>query len=76
MIGYYESWSYKSPCNQKSPSDMPLKELTHLFYAFAFIEPGTFKLITMDSNTPEELFKLTVDTKKYNPNLKVYIAVG
>lgn len=55
---------------------MPLNELTHLNYAFAFIDPVTFELTTMDSKTPESLFKVTTDTKKYNPNLKVYIAVG
>ncbi|KAK5658413.1 hypothetical protein OQA88_2390 [Cercophora sp. LCS_1] len=76
VIGYYESWSYQSSCNRKSPSDMPLNELTHLNYAFAFIEPVTFELTTMDDKTPESLFKLTTDTKKYNPNLKVYIAIG
>ncbi|KAK1752214.1 hypothetical protein QBC47DRAFT_433206 [Echria macrotheca] len=76
VIGYYESWSYRSSCNKKAPSDMPLSELTHLYYAFAFIEPVTFKLTTMDAQTPEELFKLTVDTKRYNPGLKVYIAIG
>ncbi|RYP81113.1 hypothetical protein DL770_005976 [Monosporascus sp. CRB-9-2] len=76
VIGYYETWSYRSKCNQKSPSDLPLKELTHLNYAFAFIKPGTFELTTMDSETTEDLWQLTVDTKKYNPNLKVYVAVG
>jgi len=55
---------------------MPLKELTHLNYAFAFIDPDTYELTTMDDETPEELWKLTVDTKKYNPMLKVYVAVG
>ncbi|PGH18379.1 hypothetical protein AJ79_00446 [Helicocarpus griseus UAMH5409] len=76
VIGYYESWSYRSKCNQKAPSDMPLSELTHLNYAFAFISTDSYELITMDSKTPESLFKLTVDTKKYNPSLKVYVAVG
>lgn len=76
VIGYYESWSYRSKCNQKAPSDLPLNELTHLNYAFAFISPGSYELVTMDSETPKSLWKLTTDAKKYNPNLKVYIAVG
>jgi chitinase len=76
VIGYYETWSYRSRCNQKSPSDLPLTELTHLNYAFAFIKPDTYELTTMDDKTSEDLWQLTVDTKRYNPNLKVYIAVG
>lgn len=55
---------------------MPLKELTHLNYAFAFIDPKSYELTTMDDETPEELWKITVDTKKYNPKLKVFVAVG
>ena len=76
VIGYYESWSYRSQCNNKKPSDMPLSELTHLNYAFAFISPGSYELVTMDGNTPESLFRTTTDTKQFNPNLKVFISVG
>lgn len=76
VIGYYESWSYRSKCNQKSPTDLPLKELTHLNYAFAFVDPTTYELTTMDKETTEDLWQLTVDTKKHNVNLKVYVAVG
>ncbi|KAI1852652.1 hypothetical protein JX266_002193 [Neoarthrinium moseri] len=76
LIGYYESWSYRSKCNQKSPSDLPLSELTHLNYAFAFIDPSSYELTTMDKETSEDLWQITVDAKKYNVNLKVYVAVG
>lgn len=55
---------------------MPLKELTHLNYAFAFISPGSYEIVTMDAQTPESLWKLATDTKQYNPNLKVYVAIG
>jgi len=76
IVGYYETWSYRSKCNKKSPADLPLNELTHLNYAFAFIKPGTYELTTMDKETTEDLWQLTVDVKRYNPNLKVYVAVG
>ncbi|KAF6788479.1 chitinase [Colletotrichum sojae] len=76
VIGYYESWSYKSPCNRKAPSDLPLKDLTHLNYAFTFIEPETYEMVTMDMEHEDDLWQITVDSKKYNPNLKVYVAVG
>ena len=55
---------------------MPLSELTHLNYAFAFISPGSYELVTMDAQTPESLFKVTTDVKKYNSDLKVFISVG
>lgn len=46
-----------------APSDLPLSEMTHLNYAFAYINPKSFEVETMDSSTPEKLFTLTVDAK-------------
>lgn len=59
-----------------APSDLPLSELTHLNYAFAYIDPGTYQLVTMDPDTPDSLFQLTTEAKQFNPNLKVWISVG
>ncbi|KAH8427983.1 glycoside hydrolase family 18 protein [Aspergillus melleus] len=50
--------------------------MTHLNYAFAYIDPATYELVTMDSQTPERLFELAVETKNYNPALKVWVSVG
>jgi chitinase len=49
VIGYYESWSYRSSCNYKKPTDLPLSELTHLNYAFAFVSPKSYELVVIDS---------------------------
>jgi chitinase len=76
VIGYYESWSYRSTCNHKKPTDLPLTELTHLNYAFAFIEPKSYELVVMDSQTEEGIFKLATDAKLYNSELQVFISVG
>jgi chitinase len=76
VIGYYESWADSLACHQVAPSDLPLSELTHLNYAFAYIDPSTYQLVTMDPATPDSLFQLTADTKQYNPNLKVWVSVG
>lgn len=76
VIGYYESWSDRLACHQVAPNDLPLSELTHLNYAFAYIDPDTYEIVTMDEQTPERLFQLTVDTKQYNPDLKVWVSVG
>lgn len=50
--------------------------MTHLNYAFAYIDPKTYDLVTMSSDIPESLFQATVDTKKYKPSLKVWLSVG
>lgn len=59
-----------------APSDLPLSELTHLNYAFVYIDPESYELVTMDSQTPERLFSLTVEAKDYNSELEVWISVG
>lgn len=76
VIGYYESWTYNKKCHKIAPSDLPVTEMTHLNYAFAYIDPKSYDLVTMDSDTPESLFQLTVDTKQYNPSLKVWLSIG
>lgn len=50
--------------------------LTHLNYAFAYIDPSSFSLVTMDQQTPESLFQEVADVKKYKSNLKVWVSVG
>ena len=76
VIGYYESWSDRLAYHQVAPRDLLLTELTHLNYAFAYIDPETYELVTMDSKTPKRLFELAVETKKYNPDLKVWLSIG
>lgn len=50
--------------------------LTHLNYAFAYIDPSSFRIVTMDPETPVELFQEVVDVKKYKSDLKVWLSVG
>ncbi|KAF1988767.1 glycoside hydrolase family 18 protein [Aulographum hederae CBS 113979] len=76
VIGYYESWSDRSTCHKITPTDLPLDALTHLNYAFAYIDPTTFELVTMDPQTPEQLFQTVADVKRLNSGLKVWISVG
>ncbi|KAF2824330.1 glycoside hydrolase [Ophiobolus disseminans] len=76
VIGYYESWSARLSCHKMAPTDLPLDALTHLNYAFAYIDPKTLALTTMDAQTPESLFKEVADVKKYNSRLEVWISVG
>jgi GH18 family chitinase len=67
-----ESWSYRLTCNHKKPTGLPLSELTHLNYAFAFISPSSYELVVMDSKTDEALLKEVTATKDYDPGLKVF----
>ena len=50
--------------------------LTHLNYAFAYIDSGSFELVTMDPQTPEQLFQEVADVKQFKSDLKVWISVG
>ncbi|KAI7205542.1 hypothetical protein KC324_g233 [Hortaea werneckii] len=71
VIGYYESWSSRKTCHAVDPADLPLDALTHLNYAFAFIDPGTYQIVTMDSSTPSGSFKDATNVKSIKPDLKV-----
>ncbi|OJJ42141.1 hypothetical protein ASPZODRAFT_20739 [Penicilliopsis zonata CBS 506.65] len=76
VIGYYEAWSARSKCHQTSPKDLPVNGLTHLNYAFAYIDPSTWTLTTMDGATPLSLFDDLAALKATNPNLNIFISVG
>lgn len=53
-----------------------MSALTHINFAFAFVDPGTYAIVPMDSRTPTSLFSETTDLKVKNPGLKVFISVG
>ncbi|KAF2460036.1 hypothetical protein BDY21DRAFT_361899 [Lineolata rhizophorae] len=79
VIGYYEAWGDRRECHQMSPQGIPIDGLTHVNFAFAFIEPGTYKMTTMDSATPASLFRDVADIKSLrsgNGDLEVFVAVG
>ncbi|GIZ44487.1 hypothetical protein CKM354_000768400 [Cercospora kikuchii] len=76
VIGYYETWMDRSSCNRVRPTDLPIDALTHLNVAFAYVEPGTYRIVTMDPQTPARLFKECNDLKRYKSDLKVYISIG
>jgi chitinase len=62
-----------------SPSGIPVDGLTHVNFAFAYIEPGTYKVTTMDNNTPANLFRDVADVasmKSGNSGLKVFVSIG
>jgi chitinase len=50
--------------------------LTHLNYAFAYIDPESFQLTTMDVATRVSLFDDLANLKLTKPDLKIFISVG
>jgi chitinase len=50
--------------------------LTHLNYAFAFLDPTSFKITTMDAATPAKTFQDVADLKVLNPNLEIFVSIG
>ena len=45
-------------------------------YAFAYIDPTTFEITTMDAQTPVSTFQDAVDLKALKPDLKVFVSIG
>ncbi|KAL4812079.1 hypothetical protein BDW67DRAFT_194002 [Aspergillus spinulosporus] len=75
VIGCYEGWSTSKKCNGLNPEDLLMGEYTHLNYAFAFIDPESYKIANMQDSDEEYMPRLTA-LKNYNPSLEVWIAMG
>lgn len=75
MIGYYGYWS----SNRLPPSAIFVDELTHVNFAFAYIDPTTYQVTTVDSKTPQDLLTQTADIRYLKSNsasLEVFISIG
>jgi chitinase len=91
-IGYYESWANSLSCHKISPMDLPLYALTQLVastswrhrlltkdsinFAFAYIDPNSYDIVTMDASTPSSLFIDTADVRSVKQDLSIFISVG
>ncbi|KAH7173118.1 glycosyl hydrolases family 18-domain-containing protein [Fusarium flagelliforme] len=80
VIAYYEAWSARRKCHSFQPSQIPIKSVTHVNFAFAYIDPETFQITTMDSQTPESLFSTITSIKSMKSGLgdpvEVWVAIG
>ncbi|KAK4442801.1 glycoside hydrolase [Podospora aff. communis PSN243] len=76
VIGYWEAWNDRSPCHKTAASDLPIDALTHVNYAFAYIDPTTYTITTMDASTPLSTFSDVVALKTPKPTLRVYLSIG
>ncbi|WYZ42265.1 hypothetical protein EsH8_V_001160 [Colletotrichum jinshuiense] len=75
VVGYFEGWAKTRACNLYNPESIPNGVYTHLNYAFATIDPKTFRIAPAAATDPKFLRRL-VRKKKTDPNLKVFIAIG
>jgi len=50
--------------------------LTHVNYAFAYIDPSSYEIVTMDPETPASSFQDVTDLKQYKSDLQVFVSVG
>jgi chitinase len=50
--------------------------LTHVNFAFVFLNPTTYEIAPMDGSTPAQLFADTTAIKIYKPSLQVWLSLG
>jgi GH18 family chitinase len=75
VIGYYEGWASRRPCNFYFPEQIETRPYTHLIYAFATVDPVTFEIMPTTSQEGELMKRLTA-LKKNEQGLKVSVAIG
>lgn len=57
-----------------NPEDLLSGAYTHLNYAFAFIDPTTYKIANMQDSDERYMPRLT-GLKDYNPGLEVWVRI-
>ncbi|KAJ5956606.1 hypothetical protein N7501_010885 [Penicillium viridicatum] len=75
VIGYYEGWSSTSKCHETKVTDLPLGSLTHLNFAFAYLDPSSYSVVPMTDLT-WTMFDDVTAAKDVNPSLKIYVSIG
>lgn len=75
VVGYYEGWAARRSCDAYTPENIPPGVYSHLNFAFAGIDPATFRVVPADPGDVALYSRLT-KLKKFDPDLKVSIAIG
>ncbi|KAJ5787585.1 CAZyme family GH18 [Penicillium paradoxum] len=75
VVGYYEGWATRRPCHDFWPEQIPLGVYSHINFAFATIDPDTYK-VTPSDKRDVDLYKRLTSLKKFDKDLKVMIAIG
>jgi chitinase len=79
VIGYYEGWSNSRSCYAFPPSGIPTNGLTHVNFAFAYIDPTSYEIVTMESDMPSSLFVETADIRTLTSgtsDVKIFVSIG
>ncbi|KAF1988220.1 glycoside hydrolase family 18 protein [Aulographum hederae CBS 113979] len=74
LVAYYEGWNQQHPCGTMSLDQVPVDDISHLVFAFAYISED-LKITTMDGLSAS-MFKDITQLKLRNPSLKVMVALG
>ncbi|KAL8637213.1 MAG: hypothetical protein Q9228_005493 [Teloschistes exilis] len=73
-IGYYQASNTRDRlCNRISPSQIDISGLTHLYFAFAKIDPGSFVVVP---DRAEDIPLYTAFTALKSSTLQTWIAIG
>jgi chitinase len=73
-IGYYQLANVRDrQCNRIGPKDIDIKGLTHLYAAFATIDPSTFEV---GPAHPDDLALYKEFTGRKSSTLETWIAIG
>ena len=75
VVGHYEAWAANRQCNPFRPEQIPTPLYTHINFAYANIDPETFRVVP-GARSDISLFKRLVQLKNIDPQLKVYISIG
>ncbi|CAM1509012.1 Fc.00g027510.m01.CDS01 [Cosmosporella sp. VM-42] len=75
VVGYYESWASRRPCDRFKPSNIPTGVYTHINFAYASVDPSTYE-ITPATKGDDQLYKLLTNLKLQDLDLKVFISIG
>ncbi|KAL2811037.1 glycoside hydrolase superfamily [Aspergillus granulosus] len=75
VVGYYEGWSSRRPCNKFWPEQIPVGVYSHINFAFATIDPETYEVGPADKQDVD-LYKRLVAIKEYDKDVKILIALG
>lgn len=76
MIGYYQASNVRDrACNKISPSQIKTTGYTHLYFAFASINPETYKITPWDDGDADLMREFT-KLRGQGRNLQTWIAVG
>lgn len=75
IIAYWEGWNENKACENMTPDEIPVNDISHLIFAFAFITPAEFKITNMP-DVRSELFEQVTFLKNKNPDLVIQIALG